>query len=45
MELVTCNLLASLRNEEKAESLLSHLVVKGQKSATDGLERERGRPK
>jgi hypothetical protein len=36
IELVSCNLPASLRKDEKATSLLSHLVVKGQKSATEG---------
>jgi len=43
--LVSCNLPASLRKEEKATSLLSHLVVRGQKSATEGLVRDKGKPR
>ena len=35
--LVSCNLPASLRKDEKATNLLSHFETKGQKSATEGL--------
>jgi len=43
--LVSSNLPASERKEENATSLLSHLETKGQKSATVGLERLKGKPK
>jgi len=42
---VSSNLPASLKKEEKATNLLSHLVVRGQKSATVGLVKLKGRPK
>jgi hypothetical protein len=43
--LVSSNLPAWLKKEEILTNLLSHFVTKGQKSATVGLERLRGRPK
>ena len=43
--LVSSNLPASVRKEEKATSLLSHFETKGQKFATVGLARLRGSPK
>jgi uncharacterized protein YhfF len=42
---VRSNLPASLKKEEKATNLLSHLVARGQKSATVGLVKLKGRPK
>jgi hypothetical protein len=42
---VSSNLPASLKKEEKATNLLSHLVARGQKSATVGLVKLKGRPK
>jgi len=42
---VSSNLPASLKKEEKATNLLSHFVAKGQKLATVGFVKLKGRPK
>jgi len=42
---VSSNLPAWLRKDEILISLLSHLLIKGQKSATSGFEMLSGRPR
>jgi hypothetical protein len=45
IEFVISNLPASVKEDEKKPSLLSHFETSGQKSATEGLMVLRGKPK